>query len=151
MSFLKLFLGRCKMQFWQTLRKFFQKKAQRVFAQNPKMIKNTKVHTFFKKMFFLKLFLWTSRKQFWQPLRQLFEKKAEMLLLKLRKDLKKHRFLKNMFFLKLFLWTCGMRFDNPSKKLEKKGQKVFAQCPKRIKSTYVLQKIVFPQTVLMDK
>ena len=39
MSFLKLFLGRCKMQFWQPLRKFFQKKAQRLFAQNPKMIK----------------------------------------------------------------------------------------------------------------
>ena len=37
------------------------------------------------------------------------------------------------------------------KKLEKKGQKEFAQCPKRIKSTYVLQKFVFPQTVLMDK
>ena len=56
-----------------------------------------------------------------------------------------------MFFLKLFLWICGKRFDNPSEKLEKKGQKGFAQGPKRIKSTYVLQKFVFPQTVLMDK
>ena len=135
MIFLRLSLWTRGMQLWQRRRKTFEKKKK--YAQCPRKVnKNSSFH---KKNIYIS---WKSshgqvERSLDNSAGKLLPAAQNLICSTSENDRKKAvPSKKTLLQLNLFLWTCRMQFWQAGQKTPRKGQKLFAHCPKTIKKRW---------------
>ena len=110
-TFLKMFLCTCRMQFWQPSQKFFSKSQQATDLSLRFQKRKRKIMNFLEgKLFSLKLCFCTCRIHLWPP-REKFVFKTLKSFARIPERMKNLCAFQTKYFLpKMFVWTCTMKF-----------------------------------------